>query len=281
MKRIIYVSLIVLSAVALSSCGGLNKMKKEAPNVSYQVNPSPLEEHAGQVAMTITGQFPEKYFNKKAVVTATPVLVYEGGETAFEPVTLQGESVQENNKVISYAGGKFTYNGKIEFTDDMRRSQLMLRATATLKSKSLDFDPVKLADGVIATPTLVKTKPHPVLMPDKYQRIVPETKEADIKFVINRYNLRNSQLKKEDVTNLLNFVKDVAQAPNLEFTGSEIHGYASPDGPLDFNDKLSKKRAGVVDKYMGKKFKKAKVLSPALQCQAIWRSIQCWCQRFY
>ena len=267
MKRIIYVSLIVLSAVALSSCGGLNKMKKEAPNVSYQVNPSPLEEHAGQVAMTITGQFPEKYFNKKAVVTATPVLVYEGGETAFEPVTLQGESVQENNKVISYAGGKFTYNGKIEFTDDMRRSQLMLRATATLKSKSLDFDPVKLADGVIATPTLVKTKPHPVLMPDKYQRIVPETKEADIKFVINRYNLRNSQLKKEDVTNLLNFVKDVAQAPNLEFTGSEIHGYASPDGPLDFNDKLSKKRAGVVDKYMGKKFKKAKVVEDVSKIQ--------------
>ena len=100
MKRIIYVSLIVFSAVALSSCGGLNKMKKDASDVSYQVNPSPLEEHAGQVAVTITGQFPEKYFNKKAVVTATPVLVYEGGETAFEPVILQGESVEENNKVI-------------------------------------------------------------------------------------------------------------------------------------------------------------------------------------
>jgi tetratricopeptide (TPR) repeat protein len=242
-------------------------MKKDAPNVSYQVNPSPLEEHAGQVAVTISGQFPEKYFNKKAVVTATPVLVYEGGETAFEPVTLQGESVQENNKVISYSGGNFSYNGKVDFTDAMRRSQLMLRATATLKSKTLDFDPIKLADGVVATPTLVKTMPHPVIMPDKYQRIIPEAKEADIKFVINRYNLRNSQLKKEDVTTLLNFVKDVAQASNLEFTGSEIHGYASPDGPLDFNDKLSKKRAGVVDKYMAKKFKKAKVVEDVSKIQ--------------
>ena len=267
MKRIIYVSLFVLSAVALSSCGGLNKMKKEAPNVSYKVTPSPLEEHAGQVAVTITGQFPEKYFNKKAVVTATPVLVYDGGETAFDPVTLQGESVQENNKVISYTGGNFTYNGKIDYADAMRMSKLMLRATATLKSKSLDFDPVKLADGVIATPMLVKTMPHPVIMPDHYQRIVPETKEADIKFVINRYNLRNSQLKKEDVTNLLNFVKDVAKAPNLEFTGSEIHGYASPDGPLSFNDKLSKKRAGVVDKYVARKFKKDKLTEDATKLQ--------------
>ncbi len=267
MKRIVYVSLAVLSAVVLSSCSGLNKMKKEASNVKYQVTPSPLEEHAGKVSITITGQFPEKYFNKNAVVTATPVLVYEGGETAFEPVKLQGEKVEENNKTISYAGGKFNYSSTIDFTDAMRRSQLMLRATATLKSKSVDFDPVKLADGVIATPTLVRKEPHPVIMPDKYQRIIPETKEADIKFVINRYNLRSSQLKKEDVTNLLDFVKEVAQAPNLEFTGSEIHGYASPDGPLDFNDKLSKKRAAVVDKYMGKKFEKVKLVEDASKIQ--------------
>lgn len=267
MKRIVHVSLVVLSAIALSSCGGINKMKKEASNVKYQVTPNPLEEHAGKVSISITGQFPEKYFHKKAVVTATPVLVYEGGETPFEPVTLQGENVQENNKTISYSGGKFNYSSSIDYADAMRRSQLILRATATLKSKSVDFDPIKLADGVIATPTLVKKKPHPVIMPDKYQRIIPESKEADIKFVINRYNLRSSQLKKEDVTNLLDFVQEVAQAPNLEFTGSEIHGYASPDGPLDFNDKLSKKRAAVVDKYMGKKFKKIKLVEDASKIQ--------------
>ena len=267
MKRIIYVFLIVLSAVALSSCAGINKMKKDAADVSYQVKPSPLEEHGGKVAVTVKGVFPEKYFNKKAILTVTPELVYKDGETAFDPVVLQGEKVQENNKVINYSGGNFNYSGVIDYKDAMRKSELMLRATATLKSKTVDFDPLKLADGVIATPTLVKKMPHPVILPDNYQRIVPETKEADIKFVINRYNIRNSQLKKEDVTNLLNFVKEVAQAPNLEFTGSEIHGYASPDGPLDFNDKLSKKRAGVVDKYMGKKFKKAKVVEDVSKIQ--------------
>ena len=53
--------------------------------------------------VTIKGTFPAKYFDKKTTVTATPVLTYAGGETAFEKVqVLQGESVQANNKVITY-----------------------------------------------------------------------------------------------------------------------------------------------------------------------------------
>ncbi len=260
MKRLIYLSFIIISATVLSSCGGLNKMKKEAGNISYQVTPKVLEEHAGQVAISITGQFPEKYFNKKATITATPVLVFKGGEKSYSPVTLQGESVQDNNKSIRYTGGKFDYKGVVDFSDSMRISQLVLRATASLKGKSVDFDPVKLADGVIATPTLVKKMGQPMMFSDHYQRIIPKSKEADINFIINRYNIRRAELKGEDVKNLLGFVKEVTKTPNLEFTGSEIHGYASPDGPYAFNDKLSKKRTDVVDRYVGKKFKKDKVL---------------------
>ena len=260
MKRLIYVFFVIVSAAVLSSCGGLNKMKKEAGNISYQVTPKVLEDHAGKVNVTITGQFPEKYFNKKATVTATPVLVYNGSEKAYTPVTLQGESVQANNKTISYTGGKFTYNGVVDFSDSMRISHLVLRAKASVKGKSIDFDPVPLADGVIATPTLVKKMAMPIIMPDHYQRIVPASKDADIKFIINRYNIRRSQLKKEDVLNLLGFIQKIPTTPNLKYTGSEIHGYASPDGPYKFNDKLSKKRATVVDKFMKKTFKTKKVL---------------------
>ena len=260
MKRLIYVSLVIASAAMFSSCAGLNKMKKEAGNISYQVTPKVLEEHAGKVKVSITGQFPEKYFNKKATVTATPVLVYNGGEKAYTPVTLQGESVQANNKTISYTGGKFNYNGVVDFSDSMRISHLVLRATASIKSKSVDFDPVPLADGVIATPMLVKKMPRPTYIPDHYQRVVPKTGEADINFVINRYNIRRSELKAEDVKNLFGFIQQLPVTPNLKYTGTEIHGYASPDGPYKFNDKLSKKRADVVNKRMKKALKTDKVM---------------------
>ena len=260
MKRLIYVSLVIASAAMFSSCAGLNKMKKEAGNISYQVTPKVLEEHAGKVKVSITGQFPEKYFNKKATVTATPVLVYNGGEKAYTPVTLQGESVQANNKTISYTGGKFSYNGVIDFSDSMRISHLVLRATASIKNKSVDFDPVALADGVIATPTLVKKKAMPIYIPDHYQRIVPKSGEADIHFVINRYNIRRSEMKAKDVLDLFTFIQNLAVVPNLKYTGTVIHGYASPDGPYKFNDKLSKKRADVVDKRMKKALKADRVM---------------------
>jgi len=39
------------------------------------------------------------------VLEITPVLVYEGGETPFQSVKTQGESVTENNQAISNASG--------------------------------------------------------------------------------------------------------------------------------------------------------------------------------
>ena len=41
----------------------------------FTVTPQVLEAVGGKVPATINGKFPEKYFNKKAVVEVTPVLV--------------------------------------------------------------------------------------------------------------------------------------------------------------------------------------------------------------
>ncbi|HAH23807.1 MAG TPA: hypothetical protein DCL77_08625, partial [Prolixibacteraceae bacterium] len=96
-------ALIALAAVMLSSCAGLQKMKKNANKIAFKTTPEVLETNAGNVDVTIDGKFPAKYFNKKATLVATPVLKYQGGEKAFAPITLQGEKVDANNTVISYA----------------------------------------------------------------------------------------------------------------------------------------------------------------------------------
>ena len=155
MKKFRSYFILILAAAVMTSCSGLNKMKKNSNLVKYEVTPKVLETHAGVVTVTIKGTFPAKYFDKKTTVTATPVLTYTGGETAFEKVqVLQGESVQANNKVITTTGGDFTYTSTIPYKDAMKMSELVLRIKAVRGKKSLDFDPVKLADGVIATSTL-------------------------------------------------------------------------------------------------------------------------------
>ncbi len=259
MKKINYLASLILAALVLSSCGGLNKMQQNASDISYNVVPEILETHAGEVEVTITGTFPEKYFNKKATVEAIPVLVYDGGETAFESVTLQGESVEENNEVINFAGDKFTYNAKVPFVKEMRVSELMLRAKASVKDKSVDFDPVKLADGVITTPTYVKKDGAPIMMKDNFKRVIPKSQMADIHYLINVANVRGSELRAEDIEALKDFIKKANEAGNMEFSGTSISAYASPDGEYDFNDKLSQKRSVSAETFLSRELKRAQV----------------------
>jgi len=257
MKKIRSFFILILAAAFLASCSGLNKMKKEAGDIKYEVVPKVLEAHGGQVNVTIKGTFPEKYFNKKATLEVTPVLTYEGGETAFDKVqVLQGEKVQANNKVISYTGGDFTYTSTIPYKDAMKMSELVLRTTASINANSLDFDPIKLADGVIATSTLLEVHGRMIIIPDRYERIVPESQVADINYVINQANIRNSELKAEDIALLKQYIATADADPNKELKGAVVSSYASPDGKFEENEKLSGRRGTAADKFIKKEFDK-------------------------
>jgi tetratricopeptide (TPR) repeat protein len=258
MKKISSYFILILAAVIMSSCSGLNKMKQNAGMIKYDVNPKILEVHGGMVNVEITGQFPASYFDKKTVLTATPVLTYAGGESNFKQVdvSVQGESVQANNPVITFNGGNFKYSSSVPYKDAMKVSELMLRVKAVRGAKSIDFDPVKLADGVIATSTLVNAHARSVAMKDKFVRIVPESQVADINYVINQYDIRPSELKAEDIVALKDYIKNVTADENRKFKGVNVSSYASPDGPQPLNTRLSGNRGTTADKFIKKEFNK-------------------------
>ncbi len=249
-----------VAAIVFSSCGGLNKMVDNSSTVDYDVQPSPVETHGGQVEVTIKTKFPEKYFNKKAVVTATPVLKYEGGQTEFEPTVLQGEKVEANNKVIPYAGGDYTYTGKIAYAPEMLKSELVVEMSAQIKDKDpVPIPGIKIADGVIATPTLVDGKAKSILVGDKFQRIVPETYGSEILYVINKYDVRNSELKKEEVQTFQDKIAIASKDSTIVIKDAKISSYASPDGAYELNEKLSGNRGTSAQRYLTRALKKAKV----------------------
>lgn len=260
MKRINYLASFLFAAIILSSCGGLDKMKEEASNLQYNVTPKVLEMHAGKVKYEIKGDIPAEWFNKKAIVEFTPVYKYDGGEEVLESKTYQGESVEANNKVIGFeTGGSMEFAGEFNYQEAMRNGDLEMRAVATIKDKTLDMLAVKLADGVISTPLLVMVDPMPIAAKDNFQRVISETKEADIHYVIQRSEVRKSELKAEDIKALEDFVKAANEAANEEFKGVEISAYASPDGPEKLNERLSEQRKQSADKYLEKVIGKAKV----------------------
>lgn len=265
MKKFRSYFILILAATVMSSCSGLNKMKKNSNLIKYEVTPKVLETHAGMVPVTIKGTFPPKYFDKKTTATATVVLKYTGGETAFEKVqVLQGESVQANNKVITLTGGgDFTYTSTIPYKDAMKVSVLELRVKAVRGSKSIDLDPVKLADGVIATSTLVEKEAKVMWMKDNYVRVTPESKMADINYLINKSDIRSTELKAEDIALLKEYIKTVSADPNRQLKSAVVSSYASPDGKFDLNEKLSVNRGTSADKFIKKEFEKIEAAKAA------------------
>jgi Flp pilus assembly protein TadD len=260
MKKFRSYFILILAAAVMTGCSGLNKMKKNSNLVKYEVTPKVLETHAGVVNVTIKGTFPAKYFDKKTTVTATPVLTYTGGETAFEKVqVLQGESVQANNKVITTTGGDFTYTGTIPYKDAMKMSQLVLKIKAVRGKKSIDFDQVKIADGVIATSTLVDKDGKPIMSKDNYVRINPESKLADIHYQINQADINSKELKAEDIALLKEYIKSVSADSSRKLKSTDVSSYASPDGSMKINAPLSEKRGKTADKFIKKEFDKIPV----------------------
>ncbi len=256
MKNFTRLFVILLAAVLMSGCSSLDKMKKNANLVQYEITPKVLETHAGIVAAQVKATYPEKYFDKNTTLKVTPVLVYEGGETAFDELLFaQGEKVLANNKPVAWTGGTVNWSGDVNYVPEMKVSEFLLRVEAERKGKTLAFDPIKLADGVIATSTLVENHPMPISLKDKYQRIVPEQKMADILYNINRADIRPAELKAADIQALKDYIGLAMQNERVEVKAVTNSSYASPDGPLTLNEKLSEQRGKAAEKYLQKEYK--------------------------
>ena len=244
-----------MAIAILTSCG------TAVQPTEFKVNPNPLTVVGNVVEADITGTFPVKKFGKKAVLTVTPVLKFNGTEVVGKSVTYVGEKAKENGTIVSYKeGGNFKLKASFDFVPEMEKSELVLRFTAKNGNKVVEIPDTKVADGVISTAKLaVAEDVKPQVTADKFQRIIQEVQEADIKFLIQQTNLRNSELKSQEMKDLHAAIKDADTTANKAINKIEVAGYASPDGEQDLNAKLADTRQAKSEKYLQKQLKKAKV----------------------
>lgn len=262
MTKKLYLPLLMAMIVALfSSC---NKKMGPLSADYFTVTPQVLEAVGGKVPATINGKFPEKYFNKKAVVEVTPVLKWNGGEAKGQPATFQGEKVEGNDQSISYKmGGSYTMKTSFDYVPEMAKSELFLEFKATIGKKVVTIPAVKVADGVISTSELVNNtlgNANPALGEDAFQRIIKEKHDANIMFLIQQANIRSSELKTAKEFN--QEVANVNEAANKKISNIEVSSYASPDGGVSLNTTLAENREGNTTKMLSKDLKKAKIDAP-------------------
>ena len=290
MKKLMKLSMVLaVAALAFTSCNCFKKMAKNRDDVQLTVAPEILTLNNGIVAADINVTFPVKYFNAKAVVKVTPVIVFEGGEVAGTAHFYQGSKVDDNYTVVDKKnGGNVTMH--VEFPYDPRMDECALQLRAEIKcpgGKCKEFTLVNLNTGAIPTKeqaavlagndeaakaalakefgltvayglnTLQKDLKYSDLMApmaNNYKKVHTVVDKTDLLYAINSSVVTKKNEKK---ANLDAFKADVdAKLQNDRATQNiAVKGYASPDGPVKFNDKLSKSRSESGKKVVAKLLK--------------------------
>ncbi len=284
MKKTVIKVLVVAFLFALGGCG-VSSMVKKANLIKYDVQPNPLELYAGKVPVSITVNFPPKYFVKQAYMVVTPYLVSDldkESEVAFTSQTFQGEKVKDNNPMISYKnGGSYTYKDTIPYNSIYRRSHLELRMTVSkgANGKKLTVATVTIAQGIITTPELVddglavdnpavttKNGKQGLLSTIVTKVAKPQprkvTEHLTLYYPIQQSRLPYKEQRKPQVDTFLTQFVNLKNDPNMKLLGVDIASYASPDGPIPLNHDLVIGRGNTSIKFMSKKFKKEGVQDP-------------------
>lgn len=240
---------IAAFGVMLMACNNPKDMVKYADEVSIACNPEILEVVADKIDVTYTLTFPQGYFHPKAILEVTPVLVYEGGEVAAQPLKLQGEKVLDNFNVIGTEGESVQHKIRFDYVEGMAKSHLELRSAVIHKDNTWPFPAAyKIADGANITYKWVELKGETAIIADNYQKIIHEAEETNIMYAKNSAQVRARELTKAEIKEFQEFLKNLPQDERRVITGTDIIAYASPEGPVDFNEELSEKRMKSAEK---------------------------------
>ena len=276
MKNVLNFVAVAAFAFALTGCNCFGKMAKNQDEVSISCTPEVLVLNNGTVEADVTVKFPVEYYNQKAVLKVTPVIVFEGGEVAGATKYFQGSKVDENYTVVDKSmGGEYTLHVEFPYDARMMKSELQLQIEVKCPSgKCKEFTLVNANTGALPTKeeaaalaeggaeaaaikkafgytvatgvnTLQNDLDYAAVMDttaNNYKNVTTVVTKADIVYAINSSRVSKKATETED---LKAFVENVvAQLANDRATQNLfVNGYASPDGPEKFNDKLSNARS--------------------------------------
>lgn len=236
-------------------------MIKTIEDVKLEVNPSPVVLQGDEVSIDITGNFPPKYFAKKVTVEATPVLVWDGGEAAFETVKFQGVDAAGNGTVVSWENGKsISYMAKVPYEAAMKdNARLELRMSGAQGDKTGDFPAVELSLGVMATQDLVQPDEQFVIAPDNFQRVMTYVQDLTFNYNYQSSAVKRAEYNDEDWKAAKDLMALAASADSVSVVGVATSSYASPEGEINLNEDLAMKRANSANKAVSRELARKKI----------------------
>jgi tetratricopeptide (TPR) repeat protein len=233
-KEIKIITLLLMIFV-FSSCDVMKDLQ-------YTVTPNPLEMHGDSVRVSVTAVFPKKGIHKKAKAEITPML----GNTELKSIVVLGEKATGNadTRIKYKPGGTVSYSDVVKYKPEFEVTDLMVTGKVYKGSKEKEkIKPIKIADGTIITPLLVKKEFKVIMSPDNFQRVTEKKFTAQINYEKAKSDVRPAELKDKDIFELGHWLAAAQTNPKITIKSINIVGHASPEGEVGSNNNLSSERA--------------------------------------
>ncbi len=277
MKKFPFILSLAAAVLAFSACKSQQQMLEDAEKVTVRCTPSPLCVKGGKVEADLAVTYPADYFDPKAILEVTPVIVYEGGEEVMEPIRYQGEKVKDNYRVVRTSGSVISQHVSFPYKVGMAKCHLELRSRCLLRKKWTDLPTKKVADGCNITETLADTRGTYTPKDHGYQSIIMLNPEGQVMYSINSAEVANSELKSQSIKDFKATLGEMTLNERTAITGIEIVAYASPEGNEKFNNKLSSNRSKSANKAFDKVTKDEELTGVRSKVQSVgedWEGFQ-------
>ena len=200
----------------------------------------------------------------------TPLLAADGDTTALQPIIINGRSQQirmqragkldakntngEQPIVVLRKNGteqSINYRQSVERIRPVEADQLQVLAAQDLCGcgdlKNQDRTLIATIDNLGAwMPALAFVKPAAEACKQR-----AEKGEAYLSFRVNKTDIVVDLFdNSRELAKIMKTIDVVREDKNVEITGINIHGYASPDGPYANNDRLARERAASLKNYV-------------------------------
>jgi outer membrane protein OmpA-like peptidoglycan-associated protein len=264
-NRLKLLNLVVLS-VAFASC--TPRFKLGQSSLSFQKPAEPVTLHGEQFGLRLNYQIAPNVFSPKGIAVVR--LIQANGDTKTELAReiLVGNKVQnlKGRKISQQTGGdgeisfSATYHDEISTLEywlevtSFDNSKKTIKANALFLEKGTVFVPspdnahsfkIKVTDGVslLSRTAFFNTMPQPIdplFIADTIEPFV-----ATIYFEVNKSVIRESERKRKEIEQLVNFLSKTKEILRIE-----VNGFASPDGEFEFNNDLADERATEAGKFV-------------------------------
>ncbi len=237
----------ILSLAILSSCT-LSKMVQLAEQQDLQVDPDPLEVHAGSVPFTMSAVLPPKMLPSGKVWTINTFYQYGDKEFEVGSVELKADDFPNSSTSTSRKSEDFEF----AFRDELNPGTLLIQGVASdpRNGKSKSTEKMEVAKGIITTSQAVKDTYLAAFAQHGYndqEELIPTN--IDFYFPQGRSTLVSSlstdgTSNRDKQTNLSAFIAEKNVTRTVTITGTH-----SPEGTERINSNLSQDRAEAIENY--------------------------------